>query len=366
MVFYKNFQNLSRVHSVFFSSNFVLFDLRNCSCYDMRIRFRIGGNIVDIIFYLLIAVAIIVLLTLITSYICFRMAFYASRKEDESTEEYPIPDGEIYESHRDIMVGWMKEARKLHCEEFDITSFDGLNLHAKYYEYAPDAPMEIMFHGYRGSAERDLCGGIQRCFSLGRSVLLVDQRTSCKSDGNVISFGINESKDCLAWIDFAIQHFGPDVKIILTGISMGASTVIMAAGNDLPKNVVGVLADCGYNSAKDIIKKVIRQMRLPADLLYPFVKLGAKIFGKFELEENSPEEAIKSCKVPIILFHGESDDFVPCEMSKLNYEACSAPKRLITVPGAGHGLGYLVDPERYLKAVSEFFTENGVPTEVTK
>lgn len=318
----------------------------------------------DIIFYLLIAILIILLLVFITSYICFRMAFYASRKEVKNAEEYPIPDGKIYEPYRDVMVGWMKEARKLHFEEFDITSFDGLNLHAKYYEYAPNATMEIMFHGYRGSAERDLCGGIQRCFALGRNVLLVDQRTSDGSDGNVISFGINESRDCLAWIDFAIKHFGPDVKIILTGISMGASTVIMAAGNDLPENVVGVLADCGYNSPRDIIKKVIRQMHLPADLLYPFVKLGAKIFGKFDLEETSPEEAIKNCKVPIILFHGDADDFVPCEMSKLNYDACTSPKRLVTIPGAGHGLGYMLDPEGYLKAVAEFFSENGVPTEI--
>ena len=147
---------------------------------------------------------------------------------------------------------------------------------------------------------------------------------------------------------------------------MGASTVIMAAGNPLPENVVGVLADCGFSSAKDIIKKVIRQMHLPANLLYPFVKLGAKIYGHFDLEENSPEEAIKNCKLPIILLHGEADDFVPCEMSKRIFDACTSPKLLITVPGAGHGLVYLVDTGGYLKAVSEFITENGVPTEVVK
>ena len=34
-------------------------------------------------------------------------------------------------------------------------------------------------------------------------------------------------------------------KIILTGVSMGASTVLMAAGNELPENVVAVRRDGG-------------------------------------------------------------------------------------------------------------------------
>ena len=101
-------------------------------------------------------------------------------------------------------------------------------------------------------------------------------------EGKVITFGIKEHRDCLAWVDFMVEHFGPDVKIILTGISMGASTVLIAAGRELPKNVIGVLADCGYNSAKDIIRKVIRQMNIPVAPGYFFVKLGARIFGHFD------------------------------------------------------------------------------------
>ena len=212
-----------------------------------------------------------------------------------------------------------------------------------------------MFHGYRGSAERDLSGGIQRCFALGRNVLLVDQRTSCGSEGNVISFGINEHRDCLSWVNFAVKEFGSDVKLVLTGISMGASTVLMAAGKPLPKNVVGVLADCGFSSAKKIIQKCAKDIHCPFHLIYPFIKLGAKLFGHFDLEEYTPLEAMETCQVPVIFFHGEDDDFVPCEMSRANFEACAGRKRLVTVPGAGHGLSYPVDPERYLSELRAFF-----------
>lgn len=312
-----------------------------------------------IVWILLGVGAALALLALLIVYICYRLAFRAVEEKDTG-EEYPIPPGKIYEPYRDTMTAWMKEARALPCREMSIVSFDGLKLYGKYYECAPGAPIEIMFHGYRGRAERDLCGGIQRCFALGRNTLIVDQRACGGSEGKVISFGVNECRDCLAWVDFAVEQFGPDVKLILTGISMGASTVLMAAGRELPPQVVGVLADCGYHCARDIIKKVIRQMGLPAKLLYPFVKLGAKLFGRFDLEEDSPVEAMGRCRVPVIFFHGEADDFVPCEMSRISYEACVAPKRLHTVPGAGHGLGYLVDPEGYLETLREFQVQWGL------
>lgn len=289
------------------------------------------------------------------AYGCFYVAFYAPKKKEKSTEEFSLPDGDVYIPYRETMIGWMKEVRTMPYEAVSVTSFDGLTLRGKYYEYAPGAPIELMFHGYRGSAERDLCGGIQRCFALGRSILLVDQRASEGSDGTVISFGVNESRDCHTWLEFMGKRFGPDAKIILTGISMGAATVLMAAGRPLPPTVVGVLADCGYTSAKAIICQVIGRMNLPPKLAYPFVRLGARLFGHFDLEEMPPIEAVKHCTVPVIFFHGESDDYVPCSMSRENYDACSAPKRLVTIPGAGHGLSYLVDPEYYLQQLDAFF-----------
>jgi len=306
---------------------------------------------------LLLTVALFAGLTVLAAYICYRMAFYAPDRVPQPEDHIPLPEGEIYEPFLESMEKWVREARALEKEELSITSFDGLTLYGKYYEYAPGAPIELMFHGYRGSAERDLSGGVQRCFQLGRSALIVDQRCSGKSGGNVISFGINEHRDCLRWVDKMLERFGPDVKIILTGISMGAATVMMASDKDLPDNVIGILADCGYSSAKDIIQIVIGKMGLPPKICYPFVKLGAKLFGKFDLEEHSPVEALKNSKKPVIFFHGEADDFVPCHMSRTCFDACTARKKLVTVPGAGHGLAYPVDREGYLREAAAFFGE---------
>ena len=303
------------------------------------------------LFWLILA---LLLIFLIATLICYKMAYYVPRRDPKKLEEFSLPEGKIYLPYKDQMFEWMKEVRAMPHQAFSIRSFDGLELRGKYYEYAPDAPIELMFHGYRGSAERDLCGGVQRCFALGHSALIVDQRAAGRSEGHTISFGINESRDCLSWVDFMVEHFGKDAKIILCGISMGASTVLIAAGEPLPQQVIGVLADCGYHSAKEIIMKVIGQLHLPAKLIYPIVRLAAKLYGRFDPEEITPEQAMKKCSLPVIFFHGDDDRFVPYEMSIKNYEACAGPKKLVLTKDAGHGLCYLKDQEGYLQAVRDF------------
>ena len=304
---------------------------------------------------LLGTVAFLLLAVLIISYICFYLAFYASRKKPLSEDGWDMPAGRIYIPYRDYMRKCAEEVRAMPCKEFQITAHDGLTLYGRYFEYAPGAPVEIMMHGYRGSAERDLSGGVNRAFQLGHSVLLVDQRCSGKSGGHVITFGIREHRDCLLWVEKLRQELGAEVRIILTGVSMGAATVIIAAGQPLPENVIGVLADCGYTSAKEIIKIVIKAKKLPPALAYPFVRLGALLYGGFNLEKTSPLEAVKNCKVPLLFIHGQADAFIPWTMSQEMCNACPAKTKLVLIPGAGHGLSYPVSPELYLKEMRDFF-----------
>ena len=309
----------------------------------------------SLIWSLVIAALILILVAFLICFYCFRVGFYSPPRKPLPEGEIEFPEGEIYEPYHDSMRRWAEEARAMNPKTFQIQSFDGLTLRGKYYEFQPGAPIELMFHGYRGSGERDLTGGVQRCFRCGRSALIVDQRASGTSDGNIITFGAKEHRDCLSWLDFMLQQFGPDVKIILTGISMGAATVLLAGGKSLPKNVLGILADCGYHSAKAIMMKTIKEMGLPPKLAYPFVKLSARLLAHFDLEEAEPVQAVKSCTVPVLFFHGDNDDFVPWEMSQANYDACASRKKLVLIPGAGHGLAYPKDPELYLSAAREFF-----------
>ena len=226
---------------------------------------------------------------LLAAYICYRMAFHAVRKEAPKTDAIEIPEGEIYEVFRTEMETWAREVRAMPRQEFSITAFDGTPLYGKFFEYKPGAPIELMFHGYRGSAERDLSGGVQRCFMLGRSALIVDQRCSGKSGGHVITFGVREHRDCLSWVDFAVEHFGSDVKLILTGLSMGASTMLYLADQELPENVKCIIADCGFTSPKAILDKGVTiekvNGRTALFTIHPADGSYKVSFGKEEFED---------------------------------------------------------------------------------
>lgn len=310
----------------------------------------------DIVWILLICILAACAVVLITSAICFFKIFYSPKRKPRAEDDYDLPPGKEYEPFYPLMIEWTKQARTVPHKKVEIKTFDGLTLRGRYYEVSPDAPIELMMHGYHGNLERDLSGGIFRALNIGHSVVVFDHRGSGLSDGSVITFGINESRDCRKWIDYILTDINKDAKIILSGVSMGAATAMITSGYDLPENIIGIIADCGYTSAEDIIKKVIRDMKLPANILYPFARLGARIFGGFDIDETSPNEQVRKSKIPTIFVHGDADDFVPMEMSEKNYEDCSAEKKkLVIIKGAAHGLAFPVARDNYLDELHEFF-----------
>lgn len=264
--------------------------------------------------------------------------------------------GEQYEPYSEATMALIDEALRREYDPVEIEAFDGIKLFGKFYSAGDGAPVQIMMHGYKSAAERDFCGGLKLALENGCSVLLADQRGHGRSGGRCLTMGVNERRDCVSWAEYFAKR-NPGCQILLTGLSMGAATVLMAAGLRLPENVKGIIADCGYTSPEAIIKDVLRRRGLPAGPLYFFARQSLRLFAGIDLSSCSATQALREAKIPILFIHGEDDRFVPCEMGRENYEACTAPKTLITVPGAGHGLSYMVDEERYRRAILTFMKD---------
>ena len=297
----------------------------------------------------------ILAISLTVSYVCYRMAFHSPKKNQGDPHAFPN-DGP-YEHLRERTYNMVEALLAIPYESVFIKSHDGLTLHARYYHQKDGAPLAIGLHGYRSTSIRDFCGGGPLALDMGFNLLLVDQRAHGKSEGHAITFGINERRDCLSWINWACERFGSSTPIMLYGVSMGAATVLMVSGMDLPDNVRLGIADCPYSSPVAIISKVARDMHYPARLMYPFVWLGARIFGGFNIAEMTAARAVANAKIPLMIIHGECDDFVPSSMSD---EAVTANPKITkhTFPDAGHALSYMYDTERYQRLVREFISKN--------
>lgn len=238
---------------------------------------------------------------------------------------------------------------------WQIKSKDGLQLSAIYLPVTEkNQQTAILAHGYMGNAET-MAEYAKMYHDWGYNVLVPDARGHGQSAGNYIGFGWHERKDYLQWINQVIAMNGQEEKITLFGISMGAATVMMVSGEDLPNNVVSIVEDCGYSSINDELAYQLKKMfHLPAFPLVPITSLITKIrSGYFFSEGNAVKQLAKNTR-PILFIHGEADRFVPFSMLDKVYQATSAPKESWTVADARHALSFSIAEEEYREKLGTF------------
>lgn len=240
-----------------------------------------------------------------------------------------------------------------------VTSHDGLQLTGHWFACKRAKRVVIAMHGWRSGWARDF--GLLADFLRDNrcSVLYAEQRAQGNSEGAYMGFGMLERYDCLAWIRWVNETISPEIPVYLAGISMGATTVLMAAGLSLPENVRGIVADCGFTSARAIWEHVAKN-----NLHIPYGPLrNAAVNGLcrrklgVDADHCSTQQAMTDCAVPVMFIHGSADRFVPVEMTYENYRACAAPKRLLIVDGACHGGSFLQDPDGYKGALLDFWRD---------
>ncbi len=248
----------------------------------------------------------------------------------------------------------------------EITSHDGLKLVGHWYQ-VPNAKRTIVaMHGWRSVWSRDFGLIADFWMNNGCNVLFVEQRAQGGSDGEYMGFGLLERHDCLAWIHEANRLTDSTLPIYLGGISMGASTVLMTAGFELPSNVRGIIADCGFTAPHAIWKHVVENnLHLPYGIYHFTAKDAYRKRLNIEADEYSCTQAMAQCTVPVLFIHGSDDHFVPVTMTYENYKACVAPKRLLIVPGADHGMSYLVDQVGYEAACLALWNDYDTLSEET-
>lgn len=250
---------------------------------------------------------------------------------------------------------WLREH---HAKDISIQSGDGLCLRGYWIPAQEARGTVILAHGYRSTMLVDFGLAFAFYHAMGMNILVPEQRSHGRSQGKYITFGVKESDDFFRWIHFHNDTFG-EHQIVLSGLSMGASTVLYLADRELPKNVKCIIADCGFTSPKEILRTVFRAtVKLPAGPSLWVTNLLARLFAGFWLKEKDTRKALASSKIPVLMIHGKDDTFVPCDMTLEGYDCCTGDKELFLVPGAGHGVSFLKAKEEYVTRVIAFLEKH--------
>lgn len=246
---------------------------------------------------------------------------------------------------------WVKtvENRKI-----EITANDGIILRGTSYELnEKNNKWAIILHGYRSEPNSVLSIG-EHFSEKGYQVLIPSMRACGESEGEYIGMGWLDKDDLQCWINFILSE-NPDAEIVLHGSSMGASTVLMASGDNLPENVKAIIADSGYTSVWDIFSSEAKaRFNLPSFPILNMFQLVADFRAGYDIKEASALAQVQKSQIPILFIHGDKDDFVPEYMCEKLYQAANCEKEKLIIQGAGHTEGKYKEPEQYYDTIFKF------------
>ena len=237
----------------------------------------------------------------------------------------------------------------LEYESVRFTTDDGVTLSGWLVPAGRDTRTAvIVLHGFSGHRLPELAAFVPWLHER-HHVLQFDFRGHGESDASIITLGWHERRDVAAAVRFLEgRGLGP---IALFGISMGASTAIVAAP-DLP--VAAVVADAPF---AEIHHPVANRMR---GVGYPLPGLGARVIVaaaalRARGRLRNPIGAVARISPrPLLIISPEEDRLIEPSQSERLFARAGEPKELVRVPGAAHAEAYAMDPERYRTRVLDF------------
>jgi len=299
--------------------------------------------------------SVLIIVDIVASFFFYNLAIDRHKNKDFLQGN---SDLEVSAEALDVFLegDWRTWTREQPFEELEIKSFDDLTLKGYLLEANESTnKLVVMAHGYLGHGKQMSLYGQYYYEELGYHFFTPDLRGHGASEGDYIGFGWHDRLDIIDWIDLLIEKLGSDTEIVLHGLSMGAATVAMASGEELPENVKAIVADSPYTSVHDMFKyQMTRMFHIPSFPILNTTSLVTQMKEGYSLTEASSLNQVMKAEVPILYIHGGADTFVPTELAQKLYENTKSETEMITIDGAGHGESFVVGKEKYITSLNGF------------
>ena len=224
----------------------------------------------------------------------------------------------------------------LEFEELHFQAADGTRLHGWLVPGRGEIAL-LWFHGNAGNiGDRvELPWELHR--ELGLAVLILDYRGYGESEGTPSESGLYLDAD--AALGELMQRLGLAAeRIALFGQSLGTAVAVELAYRHAP---AGVILEAPFTSVRDMARRH-----------YPWLPVRSLLRTRFDSLSK-----IADVSAPLLIIHGEDDETVPVEMGARLFSAAREPKRLLTIPRAGHTDAHLIGHSEYFAAIREFVAE---------
>lgn len=306
--------------------------------------------------FLLVFVTVFLLVQIIGSFFFYGLAVERGPKEFLQNNA----DLEVSDKTMNLYINgsWKDWVRAQKFEHLTLSSRDGLKLSGYYLPAAePTDKLVILTHGYLGNAKQMGLFGQYYHTDLGYNIFMPDARGHGKSEGDYYGFGWPDRLDLIDWTHVLIEKLGTNTELVYHGLSMGAATVLMASGEELPSQVKAIIADSPYESVYELFKyQMNRMFYLPAFPLLDSTSMLTKVRAGYSFRAASALKAVEKANVPILYIHGEGDTFVPTEMAEELYRNTSSYSQLLLIPNANHGEAFALAEDQYKMRVNRFLS----------
>ena len=218
----------------------------------------------------------------------------------------------------------------------------------------------MILHGI-GDSRLGAAGFAPIFLARGYDVLLPDSRGHGASEGEIVTFGVREKYDVLAWVRWMRDEGCTDLYAL--GESLGAAVLIQTIG--LKPVFRAIVAECAYTDLRTIaIYRVREHLSLPkwlSGVVAEVVVTGGLVYARarygVNLAEASPLASVKKAKTPILLIHGMNDTETPSFHSSRLAETSSSAV-LWLVPKADHTRANAVAPREFQQRVQDWFAQH--------
>lgn len=276
----------------------------------------------------------------ISWYFSNQLVFFTVRTHEDDIRDYKI--------HSIEQVGLEKP------EDF-ILELDDIKISGWYFPGKKSCGV-VFHHGYKGTRIR-MITYTQLFKDFQCHLVMYDARHHGKSTGNFGTFGYYEKFDLLKMIDwFKNKANLQDEQIALFGESMGAATVIQAAGYSKRKFKM-ILAESPYADLYTIVKE--RSMVLypkPAVIFLKGAFLLSELRTGADLDDVSPQKYAKDIRTPILIYHSKTDDYTPYHHSEDIYKSLQLNEKELILTDWGSKHAYSIDDnyEKYQEYFKNF------------